>query len=168
MSSRDATDDGADADDAASQFVAELGLCEADLAASPPPPPRANYSAVQQQQPFCILNSKGEAVGTLASVAVADFTEACTVPITGDVRVDVTSGAKDDEKLFHFWFNASMIPPGRDRLVRRKWLLDGLKDYKHKKFDAHFCVVLEFSRPAQAMLARNSSERDDVPMSAAL
>ncbi len=28
MSSRDATDDGADADDAASQFVAELGLCE--------------------------------------------------------------------------------------------------------------------------------------------
>ena len=33
---------------------------------------------------------------------------------------------------------------GRERLIRRKWMLDGLKDHKHKRFAANFCVVLEF------------------------
>jgi len=42
-----------------------------------------------------------------------------------------------------------MFPDGLDdgeRLVRRKWLLDGLKDPKHKKYDAAFRVEVEFSR----------------------
>ena len=66
-------------------------------------------------------------------------------------KVEVGSGVasfKEDDALFHFWFHASMLPRGRDRLVRRKWLLDGLKDPKHKRFDAQFCVILELQRGA--------------------
>ena len=37
---------------------------------------------------------------------------------------------------------------GHERLIRRKWMLDGLKDAKHKRFDASFCVVLDFLRVA--------------------
>ena len=148
--------------------VPDLGISDADLAAGPPPPPRANYSAEQQRQLFTILNSKGDAIGTHSSVTVADFTEPCSVPISGDVRIDLTSGAKDDDKLFHFWFHAGMLAPGSERLVRRKWLLDGLKDAKHKKWDASFCVILELSRPDQALLLPHQSSDRDVPMSAAL
>ena len=34
-------------------------------------------------------NSKGELIGSYASVVVADFYEPCPVPLAGDVRVDV-------------------------------------------------------------------------------
>jgi hypothetical protein len=40
------------------------------------------------------------------------------------------------------------VASGRERLIRRKWMLDGLKDTKHKRFDASFCVVLDFLRVA--------------------
>lgn len=105
--------------------------------------PRAPLrSTYESQRPFVITNSNGEEVGRRAAVPVADFIETCPLPICGDVRIEVASR---EEPLFHFWFHASMIGSG-DRLVRRKWLLDGLKDPKHKKFDAHFRVDLSFLR----------------------
>jgi len=127
--------------------VNELGLEAADWQ-GPPPPPRANYSTAVVQQPFTIENSKGESIGTFSTVTVADFAEACPMPIIGDVRVDISHAKKEDgDGLFHFWFNAGMLA-GRERLIRRKWMLDGLKDTKHKRFDASFCVVLDFLRVA--------------------
>ena len=36
----------------------------------------------------------------------------------------------------------------REQLVRRKWLLDGIKDKSHKKYDASFMVVLELQKGA--------------------
>ena len=30
--------------------------------------------------------------------------------------------------------------------MRRKWHLDGMKDHKHKKYDAYFRVEMEFAR----------------------
>lgn len=110
-----------------------------------------------------IINSNGEAVGKRALVPVADFVEPCPLPIVGDVRIEVVSkdGKKDDE-LFHFWFNAGMLE-GRannadfERLVRRKWLLDGLRDRKHKKYDAHFRVELTLSQAAPTPAPRAAS-----------
>ena len=125
--------------------VAGLGLEAADWR-GPPPPPRANYSMATVQQPFTIENSNGESVGTHSSVSVAEFHEPCPLPMVGDIRIDV-GGVKDGEEHFHFWFHAGMLA-GRERLVRRKWMLDGLKDAKHKRFDASFCVVLELLRVA--------------------
>ena len=122
----------------------DLGLDDVDWQ-GPPPPARAKYTTVQQQQPFTIINQKHEAVGTFASVTVAEFAEPCPLPILGDVRIDVGNTNGDD--LFHFWFHSGMLA-GRERLIRRKWMLDGLKDGKHKKFDPSFCVVLDFLRVA--------------------
>ena len=51
---------------------------------------------------------------------------------------------RSEEKLFHFWFNASML--SQPKLVMRKWQLDGAnKDRKHKKYNPHFRVELCFS-----------------------
>ena len=58
----------------------------------------------------------------------------------------VTVLASKDDELFHFWFSAAMLFEREAPLVRRKWHLDGLKDAKHKKFDAHFRVELSFSK----------------------
>ena len=126
--------------------VAEMGAGEAEWREGPPAPPRSNYTADQQRHPFCIANSKNEIIGTHASVSVGEFGEPCPLPISGDVRVCVAS--KEGEELFHLWMHDSMLAHGRERLVRRKWMLDGLKDGKHKRLDAGFCVVLDFLRVA--------------------
>ena len=131
-----------------------LGLAEADWT-GPPPPPRANYSTPQREQPFSIVNQKQEAVGRLSSVSVAEFVEPCPLPIFGDMRIEVADGSGDD--LFHFWFHSGMLA-GREHLVRRKWMLDGLKDRKHKKFDAHFSVVLDFLRVAPPGIQQSSQQ----------
>ena len=154
--------------------ITELGLADVDFE-GPPPVPRGGPAAAaiaqrQQQTPFAIVNSQGEVVGTHTTAVVADFTEHCPLPISGDIKVEVGSGVhfKEEEALFHFWFHASMLPPGRDRLVRRKWLLDGLKDPKHKRFDASFCVILELQRGAVAPPHRIEMSGSELPVSGML
>ena len=84
-------------------------------------------------------------IGTRSTEVTVDFSEACPLPILGDTLVQVRQGvAGQDEKLFHFWFNAAMVVG--PKLVLRKWQLDGpAKDRKHKKYSPHFRVELNFS-----------------------
>jgi hypothetical protein len=92
-----------------------------------------------------ILNSQGEVVGAKSTEVVVDFLEPCPLPFFGDMKVEVRqgSGAQDD-KLFHFWFNACMLEGSK--LVLRKWQLDGVaKDRKHKKYSPHFRMELSFA-----------------------
>ena len=118
--------------------VDDLDVSESELD-GPPPPHRSSYS---QLLPFAITNSKGEVVGKKVTVPVADFAELCTLPIHGDIRIEVQ---QNSEALFHFWFHTAMLTEGRERLIRCKWHLDGIKDAKHKKYDAHFRVELQFA-----------------------
>jgi len=142
----------------------QLQLTEVDRM-GPPPPPRSVY-----RQPIKvplagpeILNSEGKVVGRRATVPVVDFTEECSMPMSSDVKVEVIHKAgRHDEKLFSFWFHPAMLTG--DRLVLRKWQLDGAnKDKKHKKYNPHFRVECTFregtpsgeacgaAAPAQAM-----------------
>ena len=131
--------------------VEDLGITSTDWH-NPPPPPRSNYSNACVDVPFTIENSKSESIGTHTSITVCEFTEACPLSIVGDVRIDIGSAKeKEGEELFHFWFHAAMLH-GKERLVWRKWMLDGLKDGKHKKFDASFCVVAELRPVANPQL----------------
>lgn len=118
---------------------------DANALGGPAAPHGSGYAA-----PFQILNSKGTPVGTIASVPVADWTEPCPLPIHGDIDVSVVR-ADDEKVIFHSWFHAGMLVG--DRLVRRKWQLDGAaKDHKHKKYSPHLALVLEFSagKPSSA------------------
>ena len=47
-------------------------------------------------------------------------------------------------ELFHFWFHAAMLH-GKERLVWRKWMLDGLK-MASKKFDATSVLWRSYGR----------------------
>ena len=91
----------------------------------------------------CACHAAGIAVGTKSTVPVIDFSELCTLPIAGDVKVEVChKTGRHEERLFSFWFNAAMLT--KPRLVLRKWQLDGPnKDRKHKKYNAHFRVELD-------------------------
>ena len=152
--------------------VAELERRETADLDSPPPPPRSAYESLPP--PFAICNSNGEVVGKRASVPCATFVEACPLAMAGDVRVEICKlvgggggggaggggggagaagasaegGGGGEKELFHWWFHGSMLQ-GKESLVRRKWMLDGLKDAKHKKYPANFRVHLEFAHGAQ-------------------
>ena len=117
--------------------IAELAVREGRDVDSPSPPPTSS-GRTELTPPFSLVNSNGEVVGQRAAVTCATFEESCPLPMSGDVRIEVRG--KDEEKeLFHFYFNAAMLE-GRERLIRRKWMLDGAKDPKHKKYEPHFQV----------------------------
>jgi len=134
--------------------VDEIEVDEARLD-GPPAPHQAKYA---QLVPFAITNSHGEVIGKKATVPVADFEEACPLSIHGDIRVEVMN---KEDSLFHFWFNANMLQD-REKLVRRKWHLDGLKDHKHKKFDAHFRVEVQFARSRSPTLTSGGASGGDL------
>jgi len=123
--------------------VDELQLKPNELM-GPPPPPQSVYLKVPPlMEGKQILNSQGEVIGTRSTETVIDFVEPCPLPFYSDMRVEVRHG-KEDEKLFHFWFNACMIDG--PKLILRKWQLDGAaKDRKHKKYSPHFRVELNFT-----------------------
>jgi len=132
-----------------SAVIKEVGLEELELQdvdkMGPPPPPHSVFSQ-PPAEPMAdfIYNSDGIAVGTKSAVPVIDFSEVCTLPIAGDVKVEVCyKTGRHEERLFSFWFNAALLT--RHKFVLRKWQLDGPnKDRKHKKFSAHFRVEMSF------------------------
>jgi len=116
----------------------------------PPPPggPRGKYlktPAGPLAQP--VLNSGNEVIGSKL-VPVVDYEEPCPMPISGDLRLEwIQKAGRHDEKIFHCWFNASML--AQPKLVLRKWQLDGaVKDRKHKKMSSHFRLELYFAEGA--------------------
>jgi len=127
----------------------QLELGEEDMMGPPPPPKYKSKYKKTPEQPIAqpVLNSTNEVIGWKLVPSI-DCEEPCPMPIQGDLRVECYQKAgRHDEKLFHFWFNASMLT--QPKLVLRKWQLDGAaKDRKHKKLSPHFRVELYFSEGA--------------------